>query len=627
MIQSIFYKLGSAILTGAITVGSLFGINPPVENLGATVPVVVATFESSLQSSITDTSTSMTLVSGTDAAGNALSGYICFNIDEGTALEEFVCGTAAGTSITSMIRGIDPVDGNLEVTALKKTHRRGATVKVTNYPSLGIVSRILAGTESLSNTLTYDTGITPVASGDLVDKEYADTLVGGGTLSFDRIVISGTAGETVSSGQLLYRLSTDSEWYLTDADTATTVENVMLGIAMGAGTDGNPITNGVLVRGIATNLSGLTANTIYYASNTAGGFSSTVGTKEVTVGIALSTTSMDFNPRFNQQLTEDEQDAISGGSTFGTPSATNKFITQDYNSSATGLPVIRVLTTTSSDIGGSTTQFDITNPSGTTFRYTYDSTGTDPTISCAANPIGSLVNLQAQNFTAANNGIFILTGCGTSYFEVTNASGVVESNKTIGTGYITESGTTTWSKPTGLKFLAVQVVGGGGGGGSVSCGGSCSAADGGGGGGGYSYELIPTASLSASEYYLIGSGGAADTSGRTTTFGNKIQATGGTGTTTPDGGPGGIGSLGDLNLKGGGGGSGNDNSSSGDSNSGAGGSSFLGGGGEGVFGSSQNGGAGGVYGGGGAGGTVGTNESANGGAGAQGVIILTEYFN
>lgn len=87
-------------------------------------------------------------------------------------------------------------------------------------------------------------------------------------------------------------------------------------------------------------------------------------------------------------------------------------------------------------IGSSTTQFDITLTGGTTYRYTYDTTGTDPSITSATMPVGSYVLIGAQNFTAANNGLFLVTGVGTNYFEVTNASGVAEGNKTIGTGYI-----------------------------------------------------------------------------------------------------------------------------------------------------------------------------------------------
>jgi hypothetical protein len=85
-------------------------------------------------------------------------------------------------------------------------------------------------------------------------------------------------------------------------------------------------------------------------------------------------------------------------------------------------------------LGDSTTQFDIT-ASGTTYRYTYDNTGTDPDID-ACIYVNSQVVINAQNFTAANNGTFLVTGVSTNYFEVTNASGVAESNKTIGTGSI-----------------------------------------------------------------------------------------------------------------------------------------------------------------------------------------------
>lgn len=92
--------------------------------------------------------------------------------------------------------------------------------------------------------------------------------------------------------------------------------------------------------------------------------------------------------------------------------------------------------TTFTTLGDATTQFDITNPAGTTFRYTYDTTGTDPAISATTVPIGTYILVGAQNFTAANNGIFVVTGVGASYFEVTNAGGVAEANKTIGNGFI-----------------------------------------------------------------------------------------------------------------------------------------------------------------------------------------------
>ncbi len=299
------------------------------------------------------------------------------------------------------------------------------------------------------------------------------------------------------------------------------------------------------------------------------------------------------------------------------------------------IPVIPVITkydTVSTEIGSSTTQFDITEPVADTMRYTWDSTGTDPSLSLVNNPIGSLINFQAQNFNANNNGVFVVTGAGSNYVEVTNASGVVESNKTIGTGYIVKSGTSVWTKPTGLKYITVELVGGGGGGGNAANGlGNGNSGGSGGGGGGYSKKIIPASSLNTTEYFLVGAGGVAETQGRITSFGRHAQATGGgAGDDTVSGGVGGVGTLGDINIKGQGGGGGEDSSSTNsDGNAGSGGSSMLGGGSEGLgVVDTTNGSNGGVYGGGGGGAFAESGgESATGGTGAQGIVILTEYYS
>jgi len=102
-------------------------------------------------------------------------------------------------------------------------------------------------------------------------------------------------------------------------------------------------------------------------------------------------------------------------------------------------------------IGTSTTQFDVTNPAGTTFRYTYDNTGTNPSITALTFPIGATVVITDTNLAAGNQGTFLVTGSGANYFEVTNAAGVVESNKTIDTGSITVLGgtlSTSYSQTT-----------------------------------------------------------------------------------------------------------------------------------------------------------------------------------
>lgn len=104
-------------------------------------------------------------------------------------------------------------------------------------------------------------------------------------------------------------------------------------------------------------------------------------------------------------------------------------------------------------LGSSTTQFDITNPSGTTWRFTYDGTGTDPELTTYIT-VGDTIVIQAQNFNANNKGTYVVTavsGTGSgSYFEISDSTGTVESNKTIGTGYIYVYGTVRG------KYLAVM---------------------------------------------------------------------------------------------------------------------------------------------------------------------------
>lgn len=249
--QNILYSLGKVFVTGLLAIGSIFSPTP-APSVGTTIPISVAVFQSSLSSGITSTATSMTLVLGTDKAGNSLSGYTCFNIDEGTSLEEFVCGTASGTAITSMIRGVDPVDGATEVTALKKAHRRGASVKITDYPSIAIVSRILNGTGTLPNKISYSSAPTFSSGNEIVTKTYVDgvAIAGGvdsstttkGISKLSTAPVSGTnpiaVGDndtrvptvntsSLTSGQLQALSGTSgtpssSNKYVTDADTSGT---------------------------------------------------------------------------------------------------------------------------------------------------------------------------------------------------------------------------------------------------------------------------------------------------------------------------------------------------------------------------------------------------------------------
>lgn len=129
--------------------------------LGDAVANTIAGFETSLASSITDTDTTMTLVSFTTEDGTDLTvgKTYSFTIDEGSASREFVTGeVSTGNSIINMTRGVSVVDGVTEVAANKKNHRRGASVKITNF-QLVTITNILNTTATLPNVLEYDTSV------------------------------------------------------------------------------------------------------------------------------------------------------------------------------------------------------------------------------------------------------------------------------------------------------------------------------------------------------------------------------------------------------------------------------------------------------------------------------------
>lgn len=120
----------------------------------------VASFKTTITSRIESTDATINLDSVLDDAGNNLSGVKGFLIDEGTSDEETIIGTvdAAGSRLTTCIRGISPTDGISSVTSLKKAHRKNATIKITAHPYLLEILRALNGTTQFDadNIMAYD---------------------------------------------------------------------------------------------------------------------------------------------------------------------------------------------------------------------------------------------------------------------------------------------------------------------------------------------------------------------------------------------------------------------------------------------------------------------------------------
>lgn len=124
--------------------------------IASTLPSSIpSVFETYLSAQMAKTDTTATLAIGTLRDGTTLTGYHCFTIDANSPSLEYVCGTASGTSITGLTRGIDAVSGTTTVTSLEFAHRIGADVKITDYPILTIMDRTLNGVDTLPNVLNY----------------------------------------------------------------------------------------------------------------------------------------------------------------------------------------------------------------------------------------------------------------------------------------------------------------------------------------------------------------------------------------------------------------------------------------------------------------------------------------
>ena len=521
MISSLLAKVGAAIIAPLVFLTNVFAPTVVHEPVGVAIPSATPVFETSLASPITAIATSMTLSSNSVRGGGTLSGYQCFTIDEGSAQAEYVCGGVSGTSVTSLERGLSPADGISTTTALSFAHRRGATVKITDFPLLQRIVLQNTGADTFEAPITYASGIGPISGSDLADKEYVlSAIAGTSTLAFDKTTISATAGETLATGTVVYLKPSDQRWYKTDNDDTTTYIDRILGITQGAGSTGNAIVNGVLTYGVDANQTGLTAGAVYFVSGTAGAL--TVATTSQPIGVARSASQLFVNPNI----------------------VTSSHYTQ------------------------------LTFTSTTTFSSGISGIGASPS-----------------------------------------------------TSIYTSLGTTTYTKPSNLRWLSVRVVGGGGGGAGYDSD-DTSGYGAGGGAGAYAERIFLASQLPATTSIVVGGGGsrgnssAAPTAGATgsTSVFYSIYAGGGTGGCigNPCASSGGSATGGTVNITG-------DYGYSDASNSGQGfgGDSQLGGGGVNYSAGAANQFSCTGY---GSGGYGAYESNYEGQSGCQGVVIITEYF-
>ncbi len=486
--------------------------------------------------------------------------------DGESSYPEFCSFTAVDSSALSLTGGVRGLSakGNSVVTANKRFHPVGTPVVI----SLGV--------HNIEDIKAY------------VDAQVAAVTIGSSN------VVLGTAGETLVAGNLVF-LKTDGKWWKVDADTVTSLENVQLGIAQGAGAADGAITGGVMTRGLDTHQTGLVAGTTYYASNTAGAIGTAVGTNTRAVGVARSSTSIYFDPVTVSPL------SIQNG-------------TYVYAADAVGTDSYAIAPTPA--IGSYV--------AGQRFYFKAGTANTGPATLAVSGLAAKDIKKNATEALITGdilaNQICIVIYDGTNFQLISKTPTLMPTVQVF-----TSNG--TWTKPAGLKYVEVELVGGGGGGGGNTI---VNRASAGGGGGGYSWKLIATADLGATEAVTVGASGSGGSqtggtgvTGGTSSFGAHLQATGGEGGTQQgEGGEGGIGSGGTLNFQGDGGAAGGYADVAGIA-AGKGGGSRFGGGSKAPPASTSINGR--PYGGGGSGAQSGGGDTA-GGAGYAGLVVVKEFY-
>ena len=239
----------------------------------------------------------------------------------------------------------------------------------------------------------------------------------------------------------------------------------------------------------------------------------------------------------------------------------------------------------------------------------------------AANAVGNsemaddAVGLAELSATGTASASVFLRGDNTWAAAGTDVSGLASVQ------VFTTLGSQTWTRPTGITKVIVEVQGGGGSGGKRN---SNGAAMGGGGGGGYAKKFLDVSSIGTSTV-VVGIGGASQTTNDTNVNdGGDSSWTDGTNTITGNGGTGGEGTTaygrkaggtgvgGDFNIQGGSGTAGGGSNYAGDSFYGTGSCNIWTGQMTSDPPSGYGGGSGGAY-------------QLNSDAGTQGIVVVTEY--
>lgn len=164
-----FYTILAPLIAIGISVLALVHAGAMTTNFGATANAGAnALFEQSLAQPLGTTDTNMYVTSGADIQGNLLplNSYQCLSLDTGQPNFEAICGnvTASATSgltLAVTIRGLSTQTATTSNPSFIFTHRRGADVRITDFPALTVVNNQLSGTQVIPNAIYYSSNFTP----------------------------------------------------------------------------------------------------------------------------------------------------------------------------------------------------------------------------------------------------------------------------------------------------------------------------------------------------------------------------------------------------------------------------------------------------------------------------------
>lgn len=294
--------------------------------MASKLATILADFTTSLATELVVGGTTATLSSAVDDDGVALpSGRYFLTLDNSNTSKEHISCDLVGTALTN-IKSVSRQ--GVETVGVVRKHRIGSTVTLTDFGNIKFMNDILKGTTPLdaSTPLGYDGAPGSLTGNQLATVTYVLGVVNGGAVTFDQQIISGqTSGEALAINDIVYFKEADAKWYKADADLTATFDQLQIGI--NKTTSAGNTTTQVTISGPVSGFTGLTAGAKYYLSNTAGAITTTPGTNSVFIGWALTSTTLLFNPILKTLPTQKEKDALAGSQ--GTPSTTNKYITQD----------------------------------------------------------------------------------------------------------------------------------------------------------------------------------------------------------------------------------------------------------------------------------------------------------